>query len=423
MTSAAAKGHRRRTLTLALAAVFLALNAACGSSSFEEGPLGAVKVGAGDEIHIRTITSVTQGSASGVQVHRAVDLAIADYGPIHGRAVASGEGLDSACDADAAIHAAEAVAADPRVVGVIGTSCSFAAVAALPIISQAGLVMLSPSNTAPSLTSDLQGNAASDNLPGYYRTASNDLYQGLAVARFASEELGLGNVAVLHDGDPYTRGLAEAFAASFAGSGGATAIAMITRGAEDMTGVLSELAAAGPDGLFLPLHREDGETVLQQLKDVPGLQGVTVIGGEALLGPDLLALPEAAGVYFSSPDLAFDDNANDATGVTGARMKAAYLAEHGEAATYVYLSHAYDATTLLLRAIDETAVTVDGDLYIDRAALREALTGVSGFRGLIGEISCDEFGDCGTGRLVVRRHPGGEIGEASDMPVVYSFQP
>ncbi len=415
------KRHLRRTLALALAAALLALSAACGGSPFDEGLLGAVKVEAGDDIHIRTITAVTLGS--GAQVERTVELAIADYGPIRGHAVTMGEGLDSACETDAAIHAAESVAADPKVVGVIGTSCSFAAVAALPVISRGNLVMLSPSNTAPSLTSDLQGNASDSNMPGYYRTASNDLYQGLAVARFAWEELGLRNVGVLHDGDPYTRGLAEAFAAAFAESGGATVVMKITRGAPDMTGALTELAEAGPDGLFLPLHGEDGETVLTQLADVPGLQGVTVIGGEALLTTQLLSLPEAAGVYFSSPDLDFDDNVNEATGVSGAQLKAAYQARYGEAATYVFISHAYDATTMLLRAIDNVAVTIEGDLYIDRAALREALTGVSGFRGIIGEISCDGFGDCGTGRLVVRRHPGGAVTEATDMPVVYRFEP
>ena len=405
-------------LTLAVAAL-LAVAAACTSSPFEESEQGAVKVGAGDDIHIRTITAVTSGS--GVKIQRVVDLAIADYGAIHGRAVTAGEGLDSACDTDAAIHAAEAVAADRKVVGVIGTNCSFAAVAAMPIISRAGMVMLSPSNTAPSLTSDLQGNAAPDNLPGYYRTASNDLYQGLAVARFAWDELGLRNVGVLHDGNTYTRGLAEAFAAAFGELGGATTIARVTRGAEDMTGALGEVAASAPDGLFVPLHRDDGATALRQLAEAPGLMGVTVIGADAMLHAEVLSLPEAGGVYFSTPDLAFADNVNEATGVSGAELQAAYRARHGEAVGYAFASHAYDATTMLLRAIDEVAVSIEGDLYIDREALREALRGVEGFRGVIGEITCDGFGDCGTGQLVIRRHPGAGVSEAADMPVVYEF--
>ena len=61
-----------------------------------------------------------------------------------------------------------------------------------------------------------------------------------------------------------------------------------------------------------------------------------------------------------------------------------------------YWAHGYDATTLLLSAIKQIAV-VDGDtLYIDHAALRDALDGTAGFQGIIGTMTCDDFGDCGT---------------------------
>ena len=56
---------------------------------------------------------------------------------------------------------AEQIIADPQVIGVIGTSCSGAAVAASPVFSAAGLALISPSNTSPRLTSDLAGNAGS----------------------------------------------------------------------------------------------------------------------------------------------------------------------------------------------------------------------------------------------------------------------
>ena len=41
----------------------------------------------------------------------------------------------------------------------------------------------------------------------------------------------------------------------------------------------------------------------------------------------------------------------------------------------------------------------DGDrLHIDRAALREQV-GATAMSGLVGTLSCDRFGDCGTGRM------------------------
>ena len=56
-------------------------------------------------------------------------------------------------------------------------------------------------------------------------------------------------------------------------------------------------------------------------------------------------------------------------------------------------AHAYDATTLLLHAIEAVAVAEDGKLLVDRAALRQQLSATTGFKGLIGTLSCDDFGD------------------------------
>ena len=84
---------------------------------------------------------------------------------------------------------------------------------ASPILSEAGLVMISATNTAPSLTSDLRGNAGAEYYPGYYRTANNDLYEAEAVAKFAYHDLGLREMAVFHDGALHFR--PDAFTVAF----------------------------------------------------------------------------------------------------------------------------------------------------------------------------------------------------------------
>ncbi len=58
-----------------------------------------------------------------------------------------------------------------------------------------------------------------------------------------------------------------------------------------------------------------------------------------------------------------------------------------------------------------------------QAKLREALTGATGFRGVIGVISCDEFGDCGTGRVHIAHHTDSSVTDVAELPVVYSFAP
>ena len=78
---------------------------------------------------------------------------------------------------------------------------------------------------------------------------------------------------------------------------------------------------------------------------------------------------------------------------------------------------------MLFRAIEEVAAR-DGDtLYIDRAKLREGLSRVTGLRGVIGVISCDEFGDCGSGGVQISHHTDSNITDVAELPVVYRFAP
>ncbi len=391
--------------------------------SMGSGYLGAVEVAQGEAIQIRSMQVLTGLGDLGTPNQRGVALALADYGLIKGHNVSMGAGLDSLCTEAGGRAAADAVTGDPRVVGVIGTSCSVAATAASPILSEAGLVMISSSNTAPSLTSDFRGNAGSNYHLGYYRTANNDLYEARAVAQFAYNDLGLRRMAAIHDGDPYTAGLTGALATAFEELGGSVAIASVSRGDTDMVPVLTRIAAGRPDGLFFPLFQEEGSAIVRQVGQVPGLEDITLIGGAALLVSEFLAIPESEGVYLPGPELSFGGNTNEATGKSGEALVADYRKRYGETSTSAYLAHAYDAATMLLRAIEEVAVAHGDTLYIDRAKLREALTGVVGFRGVIGVIACDEFGDCGTGRVHIAHHTDSSITDVAELPVVYRFAP
>jgi len=404
-----------------LAALILA--GACVPVDYESSPLGTVVVGGGEEIQIRALGTLTRAGDLGVPSQRGVALAVADYGPIKGHGVSMGAGLDSLCSGEGGAAAAETVLGDGQVVGVVGTSCSVAAAAASPILSEAGLVMVAPSTTSPSLTSDLRGNAGPNYHAGYHRVASNDLYQAEAVADFVYNELGLRTMAAIHDGDPYTSGLTAAFKTAFEELGGTVAVAMVNKGDTDMLPALTEIAAAGPEGLFMPIFPEEAGPILRQSSEVDGMAGLVRIGGGGLLVSDFLALPESEGLYFAGPTLDFGSNVNGATGRSGDELNAAYQERYGEYSTSAYLAHAYDATTILLRAIEETAVEVGDALYIDRAKLREALGGTSGFSGIIGAISCDGFGDCGTGRVQISHHTDSTMTDVEGLPVVYRYAP
>ena len=399
---------------------FMVLATAAFSDGFKSGPLGAVEIKPDQPIEIRVILSDTVVPSVSPVIRTAIEIAVKDFGSIHGRQVFI-ETLDEMCSGEGGRRAtAEAVVADAQVVGVIGTLCSGAAVEASPVISEASLSMISPSNTSPVLTSDLFGNAGSDYHKGYYRVADNDLIEASVVAHFSYDELGLRTMVTIHDGDPYTSAISNAFAVAFREHGGTVPVlSQVAKGQTDMAAVLARFDEADPDGVFIPLFAAEATSLIQQLARRDTMEGVTIISGAATLVTEFLALPESEGVYFTGPDLGDSSNTNQATGRSFADVLAAFDATYGGPSTSPYWAHGYDATTLLLSVIKQIAV-VDGDtLYIDHAALRDALDGTAGFQGIIGTMTCDEFGDCGTGRSVIHLHVDSGVTDPSLLPIVY----
>ena len=392
-----------------------------------DGSLGVVQVEAGGAVQIRSLNAITGDVAFfGLPLERSVILAIADYGQIHGFDVDLGTTLDDLCSNDGGQAAAQIVVADEDVLGVIGTSCSGAAVAAAPLITDAGMVLISGGNTSPALTSDLAGTAGENYNVGYYRTAHNDLFQGAAMAKFVFGELGLTTAAAIHDGDPYTQGLAQAFADAFEAEGGTvTGFSAVNKEDTDMVPVLTEIAAGSPEALFFPIFQPAGDFIADQAPGVSGLEGTVLLAADGLLNTNYLALPQTAGMYFSGPDSRFGDNVNQSTGKTAQDFLAVYEENWGEAPAAPFWAHGYDATTMLLDAIAAASyVDGDGNLNIDRQGIRDYLDGLQGFSGLIGTINCDDFGDCGAARITVVQNIGGEENAPASMNnVVFSYVP
>ena len=109
-----------------------------GGDYLGDGSLGEVTVSAGDAIQIRSLNAISGDVAFlGVPNENGIRMAVEDYGQIHGFDVDLGAGLDDLCSADGGQAAAQIIVADEQVIGVIGTSCSGAATAASPLISEA----------------------------------------------------------------------------------------------------------------------------------------------------------------------------------------------------------------------------------------------------------------------------------------------
>jgi len=181
------------------------------------------------------------------------------------------------------------------------------------------------------------------------------------------------------------------------------------------------VAAAGPELVFMPIFPDPGIALIQQKDSVAGMENVVFMGADGLSVDNFMDVPESLNMYFSGPDTRFDTNTNEVTGKTGADVLAAYEAEYGEPPSADFWGHAYDATILLLNAIENVA-TVDGDvMYVDRQALRDELNSTSGFEGIIGSLTCDDFGDCGAAKISIFQHIDLVDHQASKANILYTY--
>src|SRR5262245_32718396 len=146
---------------------------------------GCVEVAAGDPIQLASLLSISGDTAAlGTDSNHGVQLAIdhldnkfdATDGQLLGHDVTLQQ-EDDGCSAEGGQAGATALAANPDIVAVIGTSCSSAALGvADTILGDKGVLLFSPSNTNPGLTSQ------EAHQPFYARTAHNDKIQGAIVA-------------------------------------------------------------------------------------------------------------------------------------------------------------------------------------------------------------------------------------------------
>lgn len=378
-----------RKLGIIGAAGALAVSAAVPAfAQAPEDPLGVVAIPAGEPLHV-AFWGVLSGADSslGTDSMRGVEIAIDDRGgtlldrPIQ---LTSEDGL---CTPEGGATAAQKLAADTTIVGLVGSTCSDETVGGIATITAAGLTTISPANTRPALTAPDRG----PEYAGYLRTAHSDSFQGLAVAQWARDQ-GITKAATIHDGSAYAEALQQVFADNFTELGGEITIQeAVSKGQTDMHSVLTTIAATGPELIYLPVFVAEGGFIVAQSSEVAGLENVTLAGSDGIFSADFLkaAGPNVEGMYLSSPDFtAFQSGYAD--------FLTKHQEKYGQAPLSVFHAHAYDATNILFNALEQVATTdADGTTYVPKGALRDAIFATKDFQGLTGVLSCSPSGDCG----------------------------
>ncbi len=151
---------------------------------------------------------------------------------------------------------ANKAAADKDVLVYIGTFNSGAAKISIPILNQAGLVMVSPANTYPGLTKPGKGTEKEPDVyypkgtRNYTRVVPADDFQGAAAANWA-KELGVTSVYILDDTELYGKGIADVFQKTAEANG----IKVLGRDgidakASDYKALMAKIAATNPQMIY-----------------------------------------------------------------------------------------------------------------------------------------------------------------------------
>ena len=381
-------------------AAILIFNGCNNSTPFHcTDPIGCVTLKPGEAVEIGVMQVLSGGlKAQGLMHVRGIEMCLQKHGnQILGHPVQL-HVTDSGCSEEAGINAALSLTTNPGIVGIIGTYCSSSAIASIPLVSKAGMVMISGTNSAPSLTS-FAGKKGVNNYPGYFRTMYNGKKMAETAAVFAHEKLGLKRAATINSGDSFTVELTKEFERKFTDLGGITVQSMgINRGDKDMGPALEAVAYSKPDVLYFPLFQPEAVSVIVQARGTPGLEKIVLIGEiGASSGTFLKAVGEAGiGLHLSAPDKLSGKEYHD--------LLQDYEARYGEKPIHFSLPHVYDAASLLLSAIESVAVKDDrGMLHIGRDALRKALYGTKDYKGITGSLTCDPFGDTFGGSCCIIR--------------------
>lgn len=298
---------------------------------------------------------------------------------------------DDRADPQVAQVNAAVFAANPKVIGVIGPYNSSVAVDMVPVLAQAGLVQISPSNTLPELTwgTDYEAQGRRRPYPTYFRTATTDAVQGVYVARYVRERMGLHKVAIVTDTKAYGRGLAKQFAVEFERMGGRVVVQdMVQPGATDFTETVGEIGDSGAELVYYGGESPEAGRLSAQLK-AAGVR-VPLAGGDAVHDDDFLRLAghEASGDIASSDGSVIDELAS-AFSYFDRYAAAAYREPPGTFGPY-----AYDSAWALLLAVGRIAADHGGTL--PSTGLRKAMVLAvqeTDFFGVTGDVAFDEFGD------------------------------
>jgi branched-chain amino acid transport system substrate-binding protein len=278
---------------------------------------------------------------------------------------------------------------DPAVVGAVGPFNSSVARAEIPVANDAGLVLISPANTNPSLTKGDDAKKLRPSHPdvnSYFRVCTTDDKQGAAGANFAYK-LGFKKVFVIDDNETYGKGLADIFEADYKKLGGTVlGHEHVTKGQQDFKALLTKIKSTGPDAIFFGgVTATGGGLIRKQMGDV-GLEKAGFFGGDGISDDEFIKIagPLADGSYYTVA-------APEATKLPSATSFIAAYKKRWGSDVGPYSANAYSAAKIIVAAA-EKALKENGGKQPTRAEVLKNVQATN-LDTPIGKVGFDANGD------------------------------
>ena len=277
--------------------------------------------------------------------------------------------VDDACETLQAKAVARQLVSE-GVVFVVGHLCSACSLAAMEIYEKAGIIMISPASTNPKVTDEGGNNV--------FRVVGRDDQQGVIAGNYLADVHGERNIAIIHDGEAYGKGLAEITKRQL-NKRGVTEVLFDSylRDQKDYKATVNKLVNKRTEVLYAGGYLEDIGIILRQAKkELPSLR---LFSGDGLMNVQFLYVAGEAGegTYFTfGPDMRLNPEAREV--VAAIRDEDAYEPDG-------YTLNGYGAVQAWAQAVEQ-AGSLETTAVID--SLRKGT-----FDTVLGKIGFDEKGD------------------------------
>jgi branched-chain amino acid transport system substrate-binding protein len=269
----------------------------------------------------------------GINIRDGAKLAIDQYNKANASCKVDMVDKDSAGSADQAPPLAQSLVQDPKVLGVVGPAFSGESKVADPILSDAGVVMITPSATAPVLSTK--------GWKTFHRGLGNDASQGPADARYIKDDLKATKVFVIDDASEYGKGLSDLVKSTLGPLVKGSAV--IKEQQVDFAAVVQQITAGGADAVFFGGYVREAAPFLKQLRESGSR--AKFIAGDGVKETTLVTGAGAAnaeGAVLSCPCVPGDK----AAGTFAADYKAATSRDPS-----TYSAESFDAANIMLSGI------------------------------------------------------------------------